>query len=115
LSGIAPGERHPPGDKTMKENSIDEVANRLQNIISATEGNRLKRVDQVKAKTGRVDLPTEQRKLTQQEAAAYCGVSTATIHRWTKEGLKTITYGKRKRFTINDLQVYIKKQRSIKK
>lgn len=63
----------------------------------------------VKAKTGRTDLPTEERKLTQQEAAAYCGVSTATIHRWTKDGLKAISYGKRHRYLVADLQDYMKK------
>lgn len=92
-------------------NSQDKVTSRLQKALATTEDKRLKRVEQAKAKTGRTDLPLEQRKLTQQEAAAYCGVSTATIHRWTKEGLKTVAYGQRKRFIIQDLQSYMKNRK----
>lgn len=88
---------------------IDKKKSRLEHILKITEDKKLARVEQVKAKTGRVDLPADQRKLTQQEAAAYCGVSTATIHRWTKEGLKTVVYGQRKRYLLKDLQEYMRK------
>lgn len=47
--------------------------------------------------------------LTQQEAAAFCGVSTATIHRWVKAGLKTVPYGQRKRFMVEDLREFMRK------
>jgi hypothetical protein len=91
-----------------KEKDTATTQNRLQSVLKATEDKRLARVEQVKAATGRTDLPEDQRKLTQQEAAAYCGVSTAKIHRWTKEGLKTVPYGERKRYLIRDLQDHIK-------
>ena len=62
----------------MKSNKR-EANERLQHAVDIAEANRAARVEQVKAKTGRSDLPLEQRKLTQQEAAAFCDVSTATI------------------------------------
>jgi len=93
------------------EASKKSVDNRLQHALEASEEKRMMRIEQVKAQTGRTDLPADQRKLTQIEAAAYCDVSTATIHRWTKAGLKTVQYGERKRFLIKDLQEYMKKLR----
>jgi len=98
---------------TIEEPEPNQIARitRLQHAINESEKKRMMRVEQVKAKTGRTDLATAQRKLTQIEAAAYCDVSTATIHRWTKAGLKTVQYGERKRFLIKDLQEYIKKLR----
>ena len=92
----------------MKSNKR-EANERLQRAIDVAEANRAARVEQVKAKTGRSDLPLEQRKLTQQEAAAFCGVSTATIHRWVKAGLKTVPYGQRKRFMVEDLREFMRK------
>lgn len=94
-----------------KEKDTADIQSRLQSVLNATEDKRLARVEQVKATTGRTDLPADQRKLTQQEAAAYCGVSTATIHRWTKEGLKAVPYGERKRYMIRDLRDQIKRIR----
>ena len=87
---------------------------RLNHARSLSESNRLTRMEGVKAKTGRTDLPLENRKLTQQEAAAYCGVSTMTIHRWLKAGLKTVQYGARKRFLLCDLKEYMKKHNILK-
>lgn len=88
------------------------MTTRLQHAIKVSDEKRKERVEQVKAKTGRTDLPLEQRKLTQQEAAAYCGVSTATIHRWAKNGLKSVSYGQRTRYLIEDLQQYMKDKRN---
>jgi DNA-binding transcriptional regulator YiaG len=99
-------------DNGKEENgALPAIASRLRQAMKAIEKKRVERVEQVKAKTGRADLPLEQRKLTQQEAAAYCGVSTATIHRWTEEGLKTVPYGQRKRYLVKDLQDYAKKKK----
>lgn len=98
-------------DNKEQKGRTPNIADRLQQALKVSENNRMGRVEQVKAKTGRTDLPPEQRKLTQQEAAAYCGVSTATIHRWEKEGLKSIPYGLRKRYLLKDLQDYMKKSR----
>ena len=83
--------------------------NRLNHALSVAEQARISRIEAVKAKTGRTDLPLENRKLTQQEAAAYCGVSTMTVHRWVEDGLKTVQYGARKRFLVSDLKEYMKK------
>ncbi|MGE4401818.1 MAG: helix-turn-helix domain-containing protein [Desulfobulbus sp.] len=93
---------------TTEEDKQATGNHRLTHALSLTESARLTRMEGVKAKTGRTDLPLESRKLTQQEAAAYCRVSTMTIHRWVKAGLKTVQYGARKRFLINDLKEYMK-------
>ena len=90
------------------------VNHRLNHALSLSEKTRLTRMEGVKAKTGRADLPLENRKLTQQEAAAYCGVSTMTIHRWVEAGLKTVQYGARKRFLVSDLKEYMKKHNILK-
>lgn len=87
---------------------------RLHRALKSIDDKRCARVEQVKAKTGRTDLPIEDRKLTQQEAAAYCGVSPTTIHRWVKNGLKTTSYGKRDRFFVKDLQEYMRSGRYVK-
>jgi hypothetical protein len=107
---LSPAMRDEMDNKEQKEKS-PKIPNRLQQALKVSEDKRLGRVEQVKAKTGRIDLPAEQRKLTQQEAAAYCGVSTATIHRWAKDGLKAVSYGQRKRYFLKDLQDYMKKIR----
>lgn len=103
---------------STKENETDinkeekgplaKITDRLQQALGVTERKRRARVEQVKAKTGRTDLPFEQRRFTQQEAAAYCGVSPATIHRWANSGLKAVTYGQRKRFLAQDLKDYMR-------
>ena len=98
-------------DVTESPTPATKAASRLQHALMTSEANRTARMEQVKAKTGRTDLPLEQRHLTQQEAAAYCDVSTATIHRWTKAGLKTVAYGERKRFLVQDLQEFMQGQR----
>lgn len=96
-------------DKDEEKNSTNSArAERLGHALQVSENKRMVRVEQVKAKTGRVDLPIQQRKLTQQEAAAYCGVSPTTIHRWAKDGLKAVTYGKRQRYLAKDLKDYMK-------
>lgn len=93
-----------------EENGTPATApGRLHRVLKTIDDKRRARVEHVKAKTGRADLPMEERKLTQQEAAAYCGVSPSTIHRWAKNGLKITPYGKRDRFLVKDLQEYMKK------
>lgn len=84
---------------------------RLNGAQNASEATRLKRMEECKAKHGRTDLPLNIRKLTQQEAAAYCDVSTATINRWKAQGLKTVKWGKRDRFLIEDLKNFIIEKR----
>jgi len=86
---------------------------RLKQALEASEKGRLARIEQVKAKTGRTDLPVDQRKLTQLEAAAYCDVSPTTIARWTEAGLKTVSYGQRRRYLVEDLKEHIKKLRKL--
>ena len=86
-----------------------QAADRLQHIIAAMEAKRTARMEQVKARTGRTDLPLDKRKLTGQEAAAFCGVSTATISRWAKAGLRSVAYGQRKRYMVADLMEYMKR------
>jgi excisionase family DNA binding protein len=95
----------------MNDGKNPTIADRLENAFKLTDNKRKSRVEQVRAKTGNKGLSIEQSKLTQQEAAAYCGVSTATIHRWTKKGLKTVSYGNRKRFLVDDLQDYMNKNK----
>lgn len=85
-----------------------QAADRLQHILAAIEARRAERMERVKAKTGRTDLPLDKRKLTGQEAAAFCGVSTATISRWAKAGLRSVPYGQRKRFMVADLMEYMR-------
>jgi hypothetical protein len=92
-----------------------DIKYRLGRTLDLSEKKKLERVDQHKAKRGRSDLPPEERKLSQGEAAAYCGVSPATIHRWTKEGLKTVSYGKWKWYTIPDLKAFMAKRLKQKK
>jgi excisionase family DNA binding protein len=94
--------------------SNNDSNSRLNHAIGVSETARLARMGEVKAKTGRTDLPPDSRKLTQQEAAAYCGVSPTTIHRWVESGLKTVQYGARKRFLISDLKAHMKKCNSLK-
>lgn len=85
-----------------------QAADRLQHILAVIEARRAERMERVKAKTGRTDLPLDKRKLTGQEAAAFCGVSTATISRWAKAGLRSVPYGQRKRFMVADLMKYMR-------
>jgi hypothetical protein len=106
--------------KEMNQRLTEEAAattkggnNRLQHALEVSEEKRMKRIEKVKARTGRTDLPMDQRKLTQIEAAAYCDVSTATIHRWKKAGLKTVQYGARERFLVQDLQDYMRALREM--
>lgn len=94
-------------DKEEKD-ELSPTPGRLHRVLKTIDDKRRARVEKVKAKTGRTDLPLEERKLTQQEAAAYCGVSPSTIHRWVKNGLKTTPYGKRDRFIVKDLREYMK-------
>jgi hypothetical protein len=86
-----------------------QAADRLKHIIAAVEAKRAERMERVKAKTGRTDLPLEERKLTGQEAAAFCGVSAMTITRWAKAGLRSVAYGQRKRYMVADLMEYMKR------
>ena len=86
-----------------------QAADRLKHIIDAMEAKRAERMEQVKAKTGRTDLPLDKRKLTGQEAAAFCGVSATTISRWAKAGLRSVSYGQRKRFMVADLMEYMRR------
>ena len=86
-----------------------QAADRLQHIIAAMEAKRTARMEQVKARTGRTDLPLEERKLTGQEAAAFCGVSAMTITRWAKAGLRSVAYGQRRRYMVADLMEYMKR------
>ena len=88
--------------------------NRLQSAIKLSEAQKMKRVKKKKSKRGRTDLPPEQRKLTQQEAAAYCDVSTTTINRWEAQGLKSVKWGKMRRYMISDLKSFIIKKRRKK-
>ena len=111
-NGMTPRTKDKKTDGAESASPATKAACRLQHALVTSEANRTARIEQVKAKTGRTDLPVEQRKLTQQEAAAYCDVSTATIHRWTKAGLKTVAYGKRKRFLVQDLQEFMLSQRA---
>ena len=85
-----------------------QAADRLQHILAAIEARRAERMERVKAKTGRTDLPLDKRKLTGQEAAAFCGVSTATISRWAKAGLRSVAYGQRRRYMVADLMKYMR-------
>ena len=86
-----------------------QAADRLKHIIEAMEAKRAERMEQVKAKTGRTDLPLDKRKLTGQEAAAFCGVSAMTITRWAKAGLRSVPYGQRRRYMVADLMEYMKR------
>ena len=88
--------------------------NRLQEALKLSEKQRLKRVTDKKTSRSRTDLPFEKRKLTQKEAAAYCGVSTATINRWKDQGLKSVKWGKMQRYMISDLKSFIIKKRQKK-
>lgn len=86
-----------------------QAPDRLQHILAAIEARRAERMERAKAKTGRTDLPLDKRKLTGQEAAAFCGVSTATISRWAKAGLRSVAYGQRRRYMVADLMEYMKR------
>jgi excisionase family DNA binding protein len=86
-----------------------QTTDRLKHIIDAMEAKRAERMEQVKAKTGRTDLPLDKRKLTGQEAAAFCGVSATTISRWAKAGLRSVAYGQRRRYMVADLMEYMRR------
>ena len=79
---------------------------RLSAALSFTEGKRLERVERKKSKRAG-DVSVYERKLTQQEAAAYCGVSLHRFREWQKKGLRSVHYGKRRRFLVADLQKYM--------
>ena len=85
--------------------------NRLQAALKLSETQKMKRVEEKESKRGRTDLPPGQRKLTQQEAAAYCDVSPTTIKRWEAQGLKSVKWGKMRRYMIADLKSFIIKKR----
>ena len=75
-----------------------------------TEAERLERVEQCRSKWDDPSIPLDQRKLTQQEAAAYCGVTSTTIKRWEAEGLKTSWYKNRRRYLLADLRSFMAKR-----
>jgi hypothetical protein len=57
---------------------------RLQHLINQGEASRAERIEKAKAKTGRKDLPLAERKLTGQEAAAYCNLITINLQPETR-------------------------------
>ncbi len=81
--------------------------NRLAGALQFNEQKRLDRLEANRAIRDRDDSPLKDRKLTQQEAAAYSGVSGTTIKRWEAEGLKTVWKGNRRRYRLVDLQEFL--------
>ena len=75
-----------------------------------TEAERLERVEQCRSKWDDPSIPLDQRKLTQKEAAAYCGVTSTTIKRWESEGLKTFWHKNRRRYLLADLRAIMAKR-----
>ncbi len=84
--------------------------NRLAGALQLNEQRRLDRLEANRAIRGRDDSPLEERKLTQQEAAAYSGVSGTTIKRWEAEGLKTVWKGNSRRYRVVDLQEFLSRR-----
>ena len=81
--------------------------NRLAAALKLDEQRRIDRLNANRALRGRDDSPLEKRKLTQQEAAAFCGVSRATIKRWEAQGLKTVWKGNSRRYQVEELKRFI--------
>ncbi len=82
---------------------------RLAGALIYTEKKRLGRVEEKKSKRAG-DKSIYERKLTQQKAAAYCGMSVGTLKKRQESGLKTVWYGKWKRFLIEDLHAFMRKR-----
>jgi len=84
---------------------------RLAAILKHNEPKRIlneqKRIQRLEAIRGRDDTPLEELKLTQKEAAAYCGVSGPTIKRWLDQGLKNVWTRNSKRYRVADLQQFM--------
>jgi len=88
--------------------TIKPKEKRYEQILTVIKDKKLAGFGQFNAKTGEKNPPIEQRELTQQEAAKWCGVAPATLHKWSENGLKCIIYGQRKRYLLRDIEEFIR-------